>query len=272
MFLILGLGALSAGCLSESPSTSLHDAPAVVRPLEGPTGSGSGNGLEPIQFLAARADLLEAFGGAAETSPGSGRPSTAVETLLANSYGQRTFKYAASCAFPQGAAVEYEDERYEGNGIIHGASLWLDDSIMGDSNALNGLFTCITARLNPAGVKVPVLLLGPYVEVDGITQTSDYPFIEMVISTVYDRYSEPPLTINVWPQEELSKLCGDQVEGSLGTRFCDNAPVGCGFVLRKDFAKACEGTPGAWVCEGHPAIETRLKQVDVGEMYPECTR
>jgi hypothetical protein len=276
MLLVIASGALSAGCYD--PSGALDPSllgPPPARVLNGPGGgSGTGNHFLPEHFHVAKYNVIQGFDkpmGGDDAHDVNGSLSNLLSTLA----GRESFENAASCSLSAGDYVTYADPITQistyvfGVGFIRNADMWHYEQVT-DEDTKHGVLTCMAARLNPFGQVVPILGLGPMVPYDGVTDTADYPYIEMVISAEIDPTSDRTVIINVWPQQDLEDSCKDKVEESLGTRLCDDNPQGCGLVRRHDFETACTGEPGYWTCDGRPAIETRLRTVDVPTLYPEC--
>ena len=71
----------------------------------------------------------------------------------------------------------------------------------------------------------------------------------------------------------MRDACGPSLEGSLGTRVC-GSPEGCAdLIIHTDahFAANCTGSDGSYTCLGKPAIQTKLKTIQLKGIHPKCT-
>lgn len=270
ILLVAGLGLASAACqdVPGDPDEQLPEpAPA---PLSGINGTGGPNSFLPEDYRNFVKQTNKALDLPLLDPITHDLGSYITTTIMPFDGGKETFRYAASCALPAGTAVKYDGKEYSGIGFIKNGGDWFSGPV--EEATRFGVLTCMAARLNPKGAVIPIFEVGDMVNDDGITNSDDYPFREMVISVADIKGAPDHVIINVWPLEDLTESCGPATEGSLGTRLCDNDPAMCGLVLREDIDTACEETSAShWTCDGIPAIETRLRIMDLPLIHPGCT-
>jgi hypothetical protein len=262
---LVGLGLLAAGCGAESFPDDTEDA-SLLTPQDGPTGHGGINGLLPSVFQPLRLPLEKLLrlpltvNGVMNTDPKFG-------AFVSTPEGKLVFTYAVGCALPSGASVG----DFYGEGLLTSTASWqvapLTLQQQGDVQ------TCIMTRLNGYGVHVPIWLGGPDTGKD--TPPDDYPYAEALWSARVN--IDGLVGYSVWAADtfHLNTACGANTGAmakDFNTRICENDPNLCHITLRTDQATACTGKPGTgeWVCDGRPAIETRLGLYEWGQIHPGC--
>lgn len=261
---VVGLGLLSAGCTMGS---LVDDEPATAPPLrtlEGPTGTGGHNGLKP-SITHPRIAQLDALMQQPMLVNGMWNPN--FNSFISNPEGREVFRYAAECALPLGTTVE----NFVGAGLMATGEDWMTYGL--SLKQRNDIHTCIATRLNPTAIWVPIWIGGPNTTK---TEGSDhYEYFEALWTVTM---SGGAWEAYVWPSDtyENSPACKDvpkTISAEAQTRVCENDSTLCHLNVRYDLATACQGTPGGgdWICNGQPAIETRLTATGWNEMHPDCT-
>lgn len=269
---LVGLGLLATGCAAESSdgqvpvSPDSPDAP-VLRPLDNgtPLGGHSSNGLLPLEYQSRRVDL-DVLMRKPLMVAGEMNPDHAFADFISNDSGNKVFKYTIECALPKGMLYG----QFEGAGLMATTESWMKFPL--DLQQRRDVHTCVTTRLNPLGEHVDIWLGGPDTAKD--VGSGTYGESEAVWSV---DLNTDVFRFSVWPLETFTaySVCGHSTTAMLAdvkSRLCDNNGPLCDVVLRTDLATACKGSPGMgdWVCDGKPAIETRLAERDWDRMHPQC--
>jgi hypothetical protein len=269
---LVGLGLLAAGCAAESsdaPSPDSPDSPEApaLRPLDGPSGTRTPNGLMPLEYQWRRSQL-DALLQMPLTVGGQMNPDQAFTAFLDNEAGAEVFEYAIQCALPAGMIYG----KFVGAGLMATTDSWVKFPL--DPQQRRDVHTCISTRLNPLVEHVNIWIGGPDTTKD--TGSDDFIYSEALWSVEIDDRSGA-FHFSVWPLETFTNLtvCGNSVSGQLAdvsSRLCDDNAALCDIDLRYDKATVCKGTPGMgdWVCNGMPAIETRLGFGDWNRLHPGC--
>lgn len=253
---VASLGLLSSGCAMASLEDELPTAPPLSA-MEGPDGHGILNGLKPSIYQPLRGDLDHLM--TMRLPPSMTLLSDPVfGDFLSTANGQKVFTYAIGCALPQGVSAG----SFFGRGVMATTGSWVTGGL--DQQQRDDLHTCITTRLNWYAKEVPLWVGGPDTAKD---ESSDvYEYSEAVWSVTVGPTSA---IFSVWPASTftLNTACpvgSVHINQEFNTRICNNNPSLCSITLRTDFATACQGQPGEgnFVCDGKPAIETRLNKLE----------
>jgi hypothetical protein len=266
----------AVGCLGTDDDLAQSMEMPRLSAMTGTNGGGTANSLDVLAMLGERSKLLIAMDSGVESSTNPHAVSTAVKAtgLLDTEEGREVFTYAVSCALPVGeyvmsshvdAAGNGVNDIYEGEGVLSTTSKWQYEGLKEQEK--EDVLTCLLARLNPHGVQVNIWVSGPSVAVTGASPPS-YDFVEAVWLAKIE--GDNIVSYHVWPGSNMAAECAFSLTSDLFTRTCDNPTGGCGVVIRDDFASACTGADGIYKCDGQPAIQTMLKQIDVPLMYPGC--
>lgn len=261
---LVGLGLFAAGCNAESREEKTP-APPPLSPLDGPDGSHGTNGLNP-RIYHQRWSELDALLQEPLTSGDTLSRDPRFTSFLATDDGRKLFGYAVGCAL----GADQNVQAFRGAGLIGTAESWTGAAL--DQQQRDDVHTCILTRLNPSGEHVPFWVGGPDTGKD--TSARDYGYAEAVWSV---RTTPSGPVFNVWPSTtfDASTECGSDREAiaeDFNTQLCQNDPSLCTITPRYDLAAACEGQPGAgnWICDGAPAIETRLTLSAWNARHPRC--
>ena len=266
---LVGLGILSAGCAPES-SDEETIAPPTLRPLDGSTGHGGLNGLLPADYIP-RIAAIDTLFQMPLTVNGALNPDPLFTSFISSTGGAAVFKHAVGCALP----VTKSAGAFVGEGFMTNTGTWLGSPLALQERS--DLHTCLTARLNPYGVQVPIWIGGPDTGKDA--SYKDYPYFEALWSVTVPPpgpKGTPAAVFNVWPADTTLTHTHCKTTASITAdydkRICDNNPNFCAIIPRLDMAKACTGTPGGgnWLCDGKPAFETRVSLAAWNELHPTC--
>ena len=252
MVTVAGLGLFSSGCAVDALEDELPTAPRLSA-MDGPDGRIYMNGLHPRVYQTTRG-ALDQLMNTALPHQGMAGVNPHFDALLDINEGSKVLNYAIECALP--ALQEYGD--FTGAGIMTTTSSWLSGPL--NPQQRNDLHTCITTRLNPHSEPVPIWGGGPNTAKS--SSSDDYEYSEAVWSVTV---GELGVSVSVWPSNtfQLKGNCGStDIEWDFNTRICDNDPSLCGITLRTDFDTACVGERGEGniICDGKPAIETKLNR------------
>jgi hypothetical protein len=262
--MLAGGSTLVTGCSGDPLSTASHDDPTLpatrLHP-QGLTGQAGTNGLKPSEYHARRRELETLLQQSLLTR--RGRWNADAVDFISTPEGEKLLAYAVQCALRLGDDVP----PFSGMGLMATTGIWRHLAL--DPQQRDDVNTCIATRLNPFAQMVPIWIGGPNTAKG--TESNAYEYFEAVWSV------EGP-TIHVWPADtfETKTTCAhrrDSVTQEFETRICENDPSVCNLNARYDLAAACQGRPGEgnWVCDGKPAIETRLRLRDWNTMHPLCT-
>jgi hypothetical protein len=263
IMVFVGLSLAATGCVSEP----IDDDLATTSELT-PMGGGViwQNGLLPLEYQSRRS-LLDALLKKPLLVGGVLNPDPAFSDFIADASGKKVFTYTVECALPAGMVAG----GFTGAGLLATTKSWVDFPLTLQQR--RDVHTCVTTRLNPLGDHVNIWLGGP----DTAQDTAAGAFGESEALWSVDVNIDGMFKFYVWPLETFTaySICGNSTTAMLAdvkSRLCDNSGPLCAVVLRNDMATACKGSPGMgdWVCDGKPAIETRLKEADWGSMHPKC--
>jgi hypothetical protein len=279
------VGLLSVGCLgAEEELDDLGGASPRMHALGAGVGGLIGtNHYLPYEFQA----NVKAIRDAAAMRLGDVLPndhevrSSVVGLGLFNTVaGTHTFEQAVSCGLSIGDYVTHMAGRelslYNGDGYMMTTKEWRVNPLT--LSQREDLFTCMITRLNPSGASVQFLLGGPNVN-SSSGAISDFTYNEAVwatTETVNPLTGLPMLTFKVWPSPELLDACGGSIsvlEQQITGRTCPTPSADCGLDIVTDtstYPKGCTGSDMNWTCGGKPAIQTKLRKVDVKYVYPKC--
>jgi hypothetical protein len=263
-----GFGLLQAGCLAQNDETGVDAIDGVgFTALIDPSGAGGTNGLNDMAFAVSEMNLWSGtFGPFKNTN-------SALVQLAGNESGKETLDYARKCALPAGRYVIGTSVFYNSvPGLLATTSGWATGAL-GTNLAPQpkyDLFECMLAHLNPSS-HVDIRLTGASVTNSlGAGAALSYSFKEAL--WVVHQDVTGGLVFEAWPLENLQNLCGTNTSTALAQRVCNSIAGTCGVTIREDLATACsKNADGNWSCEGHPAIQTWLKQDQwLAAMYPVC--
>jgi hypothetical protein len=266
--LALGIGLLATtGCIGTDDDFDGTIAFSDLETLGGgsPDGSGGTNGAQVAAYHVNVPLLLLAMSVEAEDPYNGDQVNPALENtgLLNTAGGRQMFGYAVRCAFPRGKALKSSaGDEYKGEEILRSALDWPARSL--DTSQQEDVLGCMLAHLNPYGIHVPIFLSGPSVTPDAEGDLLGFTFHEAIWQV--DLNGGRPI-YNVWPLVDLSSTCGASTDPSVLTRICDQPLGNCGTTLRYDFTNACKGSNGTFVCDGKPAIMTRLEEKNVSLLH-----
>lgn len=271
LVLVMSLGLSSTGCLSNPDPLPVDVAPPHFKTLVGDPGGGIGpNGLLPSSFHAHKYQLLDA------TNYPFLEEAYLSEQLIKIGLqelpeGKDTLEYAVGCAFPDGVTIYDQTDNnkdYHGQGLLSSTPSWGTSATGLSPQAKEDLFACMALHLNPSGHTVSIYLQGVAVP-DDLADKSEHTFQEGLWTAVVG--GPAPLTIHVWPLEDLESACPDRLEGAIQTRFCAPGIADCGLVIHHDKDADCTiSAEGFYTCNGRPAIKTKLKPEEVSYLYGGC--
>lgn len=262
---LMGLGLFSTGC-DAGPLDDEALSPPPRRPLDGPTGHVGVNGLRPSYYQYHRTEL-DALLQQPLLVEGALNTDQTFNDFIANGDSARVFAYAVECAIPLGIDVG----SFPGAGLMATAGSWLSAPL--DAQQRRDIHTCVTVRLNPYGEHVPLWIGGPSTTQDTSIEGFDYFEAVWSVATPGDGTDA---VYSVWPADAFTQTqCATRPElaqREFDSRICENNPKLCTLNLRTDMATACTGQPGEgnWICDGKPAIETRLNRRGWEAMHPLC--
>ncbi len=276
MFSSLLVTALMATACGETPKADIDSLPGLET-MEGTNGTPGTNGLGSDIFHALSYDLYLLTQAPLYSDLENGTISTEVIQFLGSTEGQQVFDYAIGCALPAGTAFSYLNNNNVkvtvwGGGIVTTADQWSSSAL--SESAMEDLFTCMIAHLNPLGLNVPIFLSGP--SVDDKEVGSLYPVEEAVWST---RLTEVGIFYDVWPLFPVPEACASDPYEALKTRVCGQNAEACNLVSHTTFVEDCVAVVNAggqydgghYVCNGRPAIKTWLQSAEyLPDLYPAC--
>jgi len=263
--LVTGLMATACG---ETPGADIDSLPGLET-MEGTNGTPGTNSLSADKFNALTGDLYLLTQGPIYSDEANGILSPEVIQFLQAPDKRAVFDYAVRCALPYGTHIL---DLYHGEGIMTTTAQWSSSAL--DQPAVEDLFTCIIAHLNPTGVVVPIFLSGPSVDDKEVGDL--YPVEEAVWST---RLTVTGIAYDVWPLFPVPEACASDPYEALKTRVCGHDAVVCNLVSHSTFAEDCVAVVndlgqydgGHYVCNGRPAIKTSLQSVEyLPDLYPAC--
>jgi hypothetical protein len=255
---IVSLGLLSSGCIVDSLDEELSGAPPLSA-LDGPSGNTGSNGLPPEPYLLRRYQLDQLMQQALPTNMWL-NPLTSA--FLSTQEGEQVFGYAVECALSARQTVS----TFRGASLMATAGGWVSGGL--NQQQRDDVHTCITTRLNRTGVAVPIWIGGPNTVKD--TGADSHEYFEAVWSVTVGPTSS---VISVWPSSnfQLNPQCQSQtaITEDFQSRVCADDASLCNITPRFDLSTACTGAPGAgnWICDGKPAIETRLNLNEWNAMH-----
>jgi hypothetical protein len=275
LFLMLGVCGLVAGCSGAPDDADSSMEMPRLSSMAGPSGATGTNGLSTVSFNLYKSTLSTSTQSPLSYGPGSLQhtiqPTSSNNALLQSTAGREVLEYATRCALDEGDWVSggSPSQTFLGGGLLTTTTGWRTSGLSAAQQ--EDLFTCAIAHLNFYDVHVPILLSGPSVTNKPGVDTSPYTFSEAVWITKITTglLGASTLEFHVWPQVNLADLCGLLVNSTLGARIC-GAGLLCGLVVRTDFSTACQSTSNGWVCDGRPAIETKLTPQGAGLLHPLC--
>lgn len=278
---IAGLSAFAFGCSDADIEASDFDDPLYGPMAGGSDGTNGQNSLRPDSFIAYRLNLYYA----ATQDLADYNSSTQKWTLASNAYtsalksseeGRDVLKYAIKCAVPVGTTVSVTvitgagSTKYDfaGEGFLTTTGDWLNGGLTVDQT--EDMFECMLAHMNHYTV-VDINLAGPNVRDDPDMDTSPFVWEEALWqSTIDTTGSKVTIDTQVWPLGGFSGCPGEIDE--LETRVCGTSAGGgsCGLTIQTDLATACAESQDGWRCNGDPVVKSRLKTIQVPELYPGC--
>jgi hypothetical protein len=272
------VGLTTAACLGSEGTTGspdlFDDVPLESSEVAGHSGT---NSLLVTSYLAEADSLLDLTTRRLKNSSPAGTSliNSSSAYIIGTPEGQDILDYAARCALADNdhvVASIFPTLSFYGSGILTTTAGWGSAAL---TNAQKeDLFTCVLTHLNPSGAEIDTYLKGPSVAADNSDGTV-FDFTEAVWLTTVSAgpFTGTVVEHHVWPQQDLRTRCGPSLEGSLGTRVCGTS-AGCGDLTihtDADFAADCTGSDGSYTCLGKPAIQTKLKTVQLSGIHPKCT-
>jgi hypothetical protein len=279
--LAVGLSILSTGCLDTAGDgdtagvLSVEDRPSMDT-LSGLSGSGGINGFDSLSFHLYKYTVHDSMDAPLAEHLLFGwkiQDTSANQALLFNVLqGRQTLRYAVRCALAAGDSVYggLVPETFSGQGLLVTTAAWKTAALA--TAKKEDLFSCMLAHLNSAGIHVPIMLSGPSVYDSPTFDGSSYDFDEALWATeiTYDPDDSPSFHFYVWPSQALDEFCPINLTGVLQLRLCGTFPGSCQLTVRTDKASVCSEHNNGWTCAGRPAIQTRLRPVDVPLLYGVC--
>lgn len=195
---LAGLICLTSGCAGESIEAGADDAPALS-PLDVITGHSGSNGLPPIYYHPRRYALDSLFQ-LPLTVNGALNPDSRFTNFIATPEGNMVFAHAVGCALAAGKSAG----PFVGEGFMDYTGGWLTGPL--GLQARSDLHTCLTARLNPFGIEVPIWIGGPDTTKD--TAPTKYPYFEALWSVAVSSgtVGVPPVTVfSIWPSDTITR-------------------------------------------------------------------
>lgn len=266
----LGFGLLAVGCsgASDELGSPFEELPTASE-LAG--GNGGTNG-EPTNFFHAFAPALLDIAGrplkaSAPVNTYQINPESA--SILDTEGGRKTFEYAARCALGGGDYVVGGDPAasYYGDSMLGTTAGWGSNALT--TSQKEDLFTCLLPHVNAHGFSVGIYLTGPSIAPDSSDETH-FDLAEAVWLAEVQPGNE--LQYRVWPQSEVAAACGSDLKESFRALVC-GADQDCNLDVRtSSFASDCTGSNGNYTCLGKPAIQSKIRAVDLTKRHPECTQ
>jgi hypothetical protein len=279
--MVAGLSVLSSGCLGTAEESTAVDSVVpedepLPGPLSGPGGSGGMNGFNPLGFHLYKSTVYGSMGAdLAELLPMLGwriRNTTPNQTLLVDLLeGRETLEYAVRCGLASGDAVSggVPLATFTGQGVLTTTTEWKTKPL--STARKEDLFSCMLAHLNSLDIQVPMMLSGPSIYNSPTFDGSAYEFEEALWGTaITDNGGTPVFNFYVWPSQELDDYCLVDLTGVLNLRLCGSFVGPCNLTVRTDRTTACTETTKGFECDGKPAIQTRLRPVDLPLLYGVC--
>lgn len=266
-----GLIFFATGCAVDSIDADADDAPALS-PQDIYTGTSGSNGLPPPYYVPRRY-ILDGLFQLPLSVNGALNPDPRFGAFIGapGSEGYNVFQHAVGCALPTTSGVA----RFVGEGFMSGTSSWLSGPL--NQQQRNDLHTCLFARMNPFGIQVPIWVGGP--DTSQNVGTSNFPYFEALwsVQILIDPATGGQTTkTDIWPGDAILAHTNcktpSAISYSFNSRICNHDPLLCSLNPRTDMATACTGTPGGgkWLCDGKPALETRVSQSGWNSLHPDC--
>jgi hypothetical protein len=262
-------GASLFGCAEPTTAGVLdpEDEP-TLETRNGGNGSSGTNGLSDISFAAFSSKLATAARLYPLVEPGTDIVSEGVRQTLqlgGSLAGQTVFHYAMRCVLPANAEVRAYGVYYQGLGHLPQGEKWAQGPLPKED--IEDLMACMAIHVNPYGLTVPILLVGPDVKDDPLPHP-DYNVPEALWMS-YVTVDDVPNYV-VWPFEDVQKVCSSNVEAALKNRLCGQQPGECNLKVGRPEDCRLDEEAGGYFCFGKPVIESRLEDSGIPYLYQLC--
>ncbi|WP_437819543.1 hypothetical protein [Sorangium sp. So ce1078] len=254
--MVMGVGLLASACEPASQLEGGADWPE----LEASTiknGSTDPNGTPKSAWHTWKEETVDALRRRLLLDDGTINPEILALGFLNDPEGQEVFDHAFRCAVEPGLVVKHPTGIYTGQGMVAGASDWVDKGLGMD--VVYNVLECVIAFVNDKTDGVSILLTGP-----NVNDTGDHAgFIYSEAVWCADVATTGVVSVRVYATETFGDGCKLDPAAALAQRYCYEEGT-CGLryegLLEKSGHCVPVGAPedGHYECWGRPCTMTWL--------------